>query len=149
MNPVDALVFDLGGVIIDIDFERVFARWAELARCDPAAIRSRFSQDAAYEEHERGELDARGYFACLRRSLGLSLTDEQFADGWAQIFIGESPGMAALARRAAARWPLYVFTNSNAAHQAIWSQRYAPALEPFRRIFVSSELGQRKPEPAA
>ena len=147
--PYDALLFDLGGLVIEIDFDRVFARWAQHARCEPAAIRARFTQDAPYEQHERGELDAPAYFACLRRSLGIALTDEQFVDGWAEIFVGEVPGMDALLRRAAACLPLYVFTNSNAAHQALWSRRYADVLGLFRRVFVSSDLGLRKPEAAA
>jgi putative hydrolase of the HAD superfamily len=148
-DPVEALLFDLGGVVIDIDFDRVFARWAAHSGCDPAAIRGRFAQDAPYQQHERGELDAAAYFACLRRSLGIALTDEQFAEGWGEVFVGEAPGMAALLRSAASQLPLYAFTNSNAAHQAIWSRRFASLLAPFRRVFVSSELGRRKPEPEA
>jgi putative hydrolase of the HAD superfamily len=31
----------------------------------------------------------------------------------------------------------------------IWSRRYARALEPFRTVFVSCEIGKRKPEPEA
>ena len=30
-----AILFDLGGVIIDIDFKRAFHRWAARASCDP------------------------------------------------------------------------------------------------------------------
>lgn len=47
------------------------------------------------------------------------------------------------------RRPLYAFTNSNVTHQAGWSARYAEVLQIFRRVFVSCELGLRKPERAA
>ena len=150
-NPdsIDALLFDLGGVVIDIDFDRVFARWGRDARCDPVAIKARFALDAFYERHERGEIDAQAYFAGLRRSLDLELTDEQFADGWNEIFVGEIPGMAAVLRRAGERLPLYLFSNSNQAHQLVWSRRFTGVLGLFRRVFVSSDLGRRKPEPEA
>jgi putative hydrolase of the HAD superfamily len=53
---VDALLFDLGGVVIDIDLGRAFTRWAAAAGTTVETIRSRFTFDAAYERHERGEI---------------------------------------------------------------------------------------------
>jgi hypothetical protein len=41
-DGIDALLFDLGGVVIDIDFSRAFARWAQHASCDEALVRERF-----------------------------------------------------------------------------------------------------------
>ena len=49
----DALLFDLGRVVIDIDFNRAFAKWAEYALCDQAMIARRFSFDAAYKRHDQ------------------------------------------------------------------------------------------------
>src|SRR6267142_602072 len=65
MKPgaADALLFDLGGVIIDIDFNRVFARWAASAGCDPALLRERFTQDEPYRRHEIGAIGIEDYFA--------------------------------------------------------------------------------------
>jgi len=148
-DSVDALLFDLGGVVIDIDFDRVFARWALHGRCDSAAIKAGFRPDHYYECHERGEIDAAAYFASLRTSLGMELSDAQFHDGWKEVFVGEVPGMATLLQRAAQRLPLYAFSNTNAAHKEVWSREYATILSPFRRLFVSSEIGKRKPEPEA
>jgi glucose-1-phosphatase len=72
-NHPDALLFDLGGVVFGIDFERTFAVWAERAGVEVATVRDRFKMDRAYERHERGEIDEKEYFAALRSSLGLSL----------------------------------------------------------------------------
>ena len=150
MQPtVDALLFDLGGVVIDIDFNRVFARWAQHARCDAAQVRSRFSPDAAYRQHETGALSDAAYFAALRDSLGIDLTDAQFLDGWNEIFIGEIPGIAALLAGARQRVPLYCFSNTNRAHQDHWSARFADVMTNFDKVFVSSEIRLRKPDAAA
>jgi len=145
-GPVDALLFDLGGVVIEIDFDRVLARWALHARTDYAALKSRFSFDPSYQRHERGEIDVAAYFASLRTTLGIDLSDAQFMDGWNELFVGEIPGIADLLRRARARLPLYALTNSNPAHQQVWTREYASLLGLFRAVFVSSEIGQRKPE---
>jgi FMN phosphatase YigB (HAD superfamily) len=145
----DALLFDLGNVVIDIDFNRVFERWAELAGCEVSRVRARFSVDEACRRHETGAIGDNDYFASLRTSLGIDLTDAQFLDGWNAVFVGETPGISALLARAATRIPLYAFTNTNPAHQAYWLQHFPRAIGHFRQIFVSSTIGLRKPDAAA
>ena len=149
LDHVDALLFDLGGVVMDIDFERVVARWAAHADCDVALLRARFAHDEAYKRHEVGELGTEGYFDSLRASLGVNLSDAQLLDGWNAIFAGELPGISELLARAAKHLPLYAFSNTNAAHEAYWSVHFAEALRPFKTIFVSSTIRLRKPDAAA
>ena len=148
-DSVDALLFELGGVVIEIDFNRMFARWALHAQRDPATIKERFAQDCYYKRHERGEIDAVAYFASLRLSLGIDIAYTQFLDGWNALFVGEVPGMAALLQRVRARVPLYAFTNSNPTHQQECSRQFSSILGLFRTVFVSSDVGARKPEPGA
>ncbi len=53
-------------------FDRMFAHWAAAARLHPdTIIKAKFSFDAFYQQHERGEISAAEYFAALRRSLGM------------------------------------------------------------------------------
>ena len=146
---IDALLFDLGGVIVEIDFNRVFEIWGAHAGVPAAVIRSRFSPDAAYQAHERGEISAAEYFEALRNALGIRISDAQFQAGWDAIFVGEVPGIAALLGQAREAAPLYAFSNSNAQHHAWWAQEYAATLSNFRQVFVSCELGRRKPEAEA
>ena len=148
-RPVSAVLFDLGGVVIDLDFGRAFQIWALRAGCNPGLIAERFSIDEFYEQHERGEITGASYFASLRQSLGIWITDEEFAEGWNDIYVGPRPGMSELLARVQRHRPLFAFTNSNPTHQAVWQTRYADELLPFRRVFVSSELGVRKPDPEA
>ncbi len=148
-NSIKALLFDLGGVVIDIDFNRVFASWAGYANQSIEVIKARFSFDSHYERHERGEIEASEYFASLRKSLGINITDDEFLKGWNSIYVGEIPGVAKLLSDIIEKLPIYGFTNSNAAHQSVWSIRFENILNLFERMFVSSEMGKRKPEPEA
>jgi len=142
----DALLFDLGRVVIDIDFNLAFAKWAEYACCDQAVIAQRFSHDDAYKRHERGEIDADEYFTTLRLALGVEISNAQLRDGWNAIFVGEMPGISRLLTDVARRFPLYVLSNSNREHESCWSKRFTGVLRHFREIYVSSTIGRRKPE---
>ena len=148
-RPVDALLFDLGGVVFGIDFDRAIRAWEHAAGLEPGALVGRFTMDDAYERHERGHLDTAGYLAHLLATLGVELADEDLAAGWNDIYLGPLPGMADLVARAAEALPTYAFTNTNLLHHSVWAPRFAAELAAFRTVFVSSQLGLRKPEPEA
>jgi HAD superfamily hydrolase (TIGR01509 family) len=148
-RTAEALLFDLGRVVFDIDFKRAIACWAGHARCDPRLIEERFRRDVSYRRHEVGEIDSKEYFAGLQAACAIDISYDQFLEGWNAIFLGEMPGMADLLARAARQLPLYAFTNSNPDHELVWSQRFADILANFKEIFVSSKIRLRKPDAAA
>ena len=145
-QPVEALLFDFGGVLIDIDFERVFARWAELAAVPLGQVKARFEHGAAYQAHERGEIDAAQFYATQRAALGVDLSDADFEDGWQRVFGPEIAPTVALLPALKQRIPLHLFSNTNRTHHGYWKRRYAEALRPIERHFISCEMGVRKPD---
>jgi putative hydrolase of the HAD superfamily len=145
----DALLFDLGNVVFEIDFGRAIACWAEQARCGTDLLRQRLITDLPYRLYETGQIGAEEYFASLRISLSIDLTDAQLLEGWNAIFLDEVPGISAALAQAAARMPLYAFSNTNPAHEACWAERYGGTLAHFRKVFVSSTIGLRKPDAEA
>jgi putative hydrolase of the HAD superfamily len=148
-EPVEALLFDFGNVVVDIDFDRVTARWAQHAGCPAEHVRQRYTHDDAYQRHERGDIDIGQYFAALRGSLGIEISDEQFLDGWNAVFGGVIQGVAQQLSAAAARRPIYLFSNTNPAHEAYWVPKFSDVLTPFRKLYLSSAIGLRKPDRAA
>jgi putative hydrolase of the HAD superfamily len=144
-GAADALLFDIGRVVLDIDFARVMRIWAGHAGCQPDDLTARFVVNDSFRHHETGQIDDAAFFAALRQSLGIGISDAQFLEGWNAIFAGEMPGVAPLLSRAAARMPLYAFSNTNPAHVAHFSTAYADVLGHFREIYLSSSIGLRKP----
>ena len=148
-HSADALLFDLGRVVLDIDFGKALACWAGHAGCPPADLAARFVREESWRHHEVGKIEDAAYFDSLRTSLGITISDAQFLEGWNAIFAGEMPGIAPLLQRAAGRLPLYAFSNTNRPHVEYFSKAYADVLSHFREIFLSSSIGLRKPDAAA
>ena len=148
-GAADALLFDLGRVVIDIDFGKVLMCWAGHAGCTPADLSTRFSQSETFRRHETGHASDAEFFEALRATLGIALSDERLLEGWNTIFAGEMPGINALLARAARRLPLYAFSNTTPPHVAHFSKPYADVLSHFREIFLSYAIGLRKPDAAA
>jgi len=146
---VKALLFDLGGVVVEFDFARALAHWAPMSSLPPEALARAFSHDDDYQRHERAELTGAQYFDTLRRKLRLAATDEQIEAGWNAIFRAEiAPTLDAI-EAARGFLPCYAFSNTNKSHHAAWRTAF-PRIEPaFEKVFTSSDIGLRKPEPAA
>lgn len=149
---VKALLFDLGRVVIDLDFARVTSCWARAGGRDAAALAQDFDTKVrgtlSYVRHERGEICDETFFEDVRRALALDLEAAVLREGWNDIFIGEMPGIAAILRQSASRYGLYALSNTNPAHQSVFSVRFAEVLSHFRKLYLSHEMGLRKPEPA-
>jgi putative hydrolase of the HAD superfamily len=148
-GAADALLFDLGRVVLDIDFGKAIACWAAHAGCEAPEIAGRFAPDNALKQYESGKIGDAAYFAGLRAQLGIGISDVQLLEGWNAIFVGEIPGIAPLLAQASKRLPLYALSNTNPPHIAHFSKTYGDVLRHFRELYLSSTIGLLKPDAAA
>jgi putative hydrolase of the HAD superfamily len=144
-----ALLFDLGGVLIEIDFGRALAAWQPHSVLSLAEMRERFTFDAQYDKHERGEIDAARYFAHLADMLKLDATADDIRAGWNAILIAPIAETLAMVEAVRTRLPCFLFSNTNATHHAAWSAAFPEVTRLFERLFCSHMMGLRKPEPEA
>jgi len=143
---IEGLLFDLGGVVIEIDFDHALHSWDQWTLLSIEEMRDRFKMDEAYERHERGEIEASEYFTHLRNVLELEASDSEIESGWNAIFLDEIVESVNYIRAVNNDLPCFAFTNSNPTHQTSWMSAFPRVVESFHKIFVSSELGLRKPE---
>jgi glucose-1-phosphatase len=143
---IDGLLFDIGGVVFEIDFVRAVQTWSSWSRLSAEEIQYRFKMDEAYEQHERGQMQSAEYFNHLRKVLELEADDAEIELGWNAIFQAEMVDTVSCILAAKDKLPCFAFSNSNPVHQKFWMDAYPRAIASFHEIFVSSELGWRKPE---
>ena len=143
---MDLAIFDLGNVLFHTDFEKAISVWATECGLQPQPIRQRFTVGKHMEAFERGGILPEEFFAHLARQLDVSIATESLMRGWNAIY-GEVISRSYEAIRALAEVTACVaLTNTNVTHCAIWRRRYRSELAVFRKTYVSSEMGMRKPE---
>lgn len=92
-------IFDMGNVIIDIDFKRVLGVWSHLSGTPLATLTERFSMGEVFQKHERGEISDEQFAADLCNEMGIALSFEQFSAGWHAVFVGLRPEVITLFRK--------------------------------------------------
>ena len=142
-----AVLFDLGGVVLDIDFDRALATWQPHSRLPAGRLREVFAFDEPFREHETGRLDDSGYFAHLRELLALDCDAAQVEAGFNAILVAEIRETVALLASLRGRVPCYAISNTNPAHVRHIRSAFPGLLDRFDHVFTSHEIGHRKPQP--
>ncbi|MCP5266224.1 MAG: HAD family phosphatase [Burkholderiaceae bacterium] len=148
-NHFDAVLLDLGGVLIEVDPARAMRYWERAAALTPGSLDPGCLDHDDHARFERGEIDESQWFTALAGRLGLALPQDRMVEGWNAI-LGERFADAALVvARAREFGPVFLFSNTNVTHARAWSARFAPLRSRFDGVFLSHEIGQRKPDPSA
>ena len=142
-----AVLFDLGGVLLEIDRERAIATWQPHSRLPAARLRELFGVDEPFRRHETGRLDDAGYFGHLRELLALDCGLEHVEAGFNAILVREIGETVSMLEALRGRVPRYAISNTNPAHVTQMRCAFPGFLERFDRVFTSHEIGHRKPQP--
>jgi putative hydrolase of the HAD superfamily len=141
-------IFDMGNVIIDIDFKRVLGVWSHLSGTPLATLMERFSMGEVFQKHERGEISDEQFAADLCHEMGIALSFEQFSAGWQAIFVGLRPEVITVFKKLREEGHrVVVLSNTNRLHLDFWPQHYPEIEANTDAMYLSQNLGMRKPEP--
>jgi 2-haloacid dehalogenase len=142
-----AVVFDLGGVLIDWDPRYLFRKLL----ADEAAVEEFLATVCTPEwnaELDRGRPFAEGVAELVERHPEHAAAIAAYHERWPEMLAGEVPGtVEVLADLRAAGVPLYALTNWSAETFAITRGRFE-FLTWFDGLLVSGEEGMTKPDPA-
>jgi 2-haloacid dehalogenase len=145
--PVKAVVFDLGGVLIDWDPRYLYRKLL----ADEAAVEEFLATVCTPEwnaEQDRGRPFAEGVAELVERHPAHAAAIAAYAERWEEMLGGDIPGtVELLAELRAAGTPLFALTNWSAETFAIARERFE-FLSWFDGVLVSGEERLIKPDPA-
>jgi putative hydrolase of the HAD superfamily len=147
MTTIKAIIFDLGKVVFDLSFDRVYEHWANSSGKSVDEIRSRFVFDDIFNQFERSDLAPQQFRAAISQRLNIKLSDKDFDDGWCSLYLDEYAGIDQLLLKLKLTHRIVALTNTNEIHNTVWRMKYAKTLALLEKIFSSHELATRKPEP--
>lgn len=145
-NSIQAVLFDVGGVLLQLDYREAFRELGLGANAETQAAMTTLGSDPDYDAFERGWIGEEEYRRRLAIKLGRDIPPERFRALWNGIVGEPFDGVVELLAKLQNRVRVYALTNSNATHMASVRSRF-PWLAALDGLFSSHELGARKPEP--
>jgi putative hydrolase of the HAD superfamily len=153
MQPFKNLIFDLGEVIIDIDYRQTITAFQKLAVVDFSTVVSYSAQNPVFDWYEKGQVTTGFFFDELRKYLRPGTTDKEIESAWNAIFQDFSPQKIELLKQLKTRYNTFALSNINEIHLASIDKAAqtkfggAAFSNFFQAAYYSNKIGLRKPEP--
>ena len=152
MSSIKNIIFDLGGVLLDIDYKKTTNAFIELGVTDFDSMFSQFQSDALFTRLETGTISEADFFERLRKTIPNPVTDAQLEAAWNALIMQFRIESLACLEQLASRFNIYLLSNTNSIHLRYFRQSFTletgrPNLDSYFRIAWYSHLvGLRKPE---
>lgn len=140
---IEVLVFDMGHVFVDFDWEEVclgFCRRAEISMDEFKPI----LKHIASLGYETGHINTQGLLDQIQRVSQIKLAKDEFKDLWNATF-RENDDMSALLQELKLNYPLYLLSNTNECHWQYLESNYRVSRH-FDHLVLSYEVGLAKPD---
>lgn len=154
MQTVKAIIFDLGGVLLDIDFRLTEKAFTDLCVSDFSAFFNQFHSNSLFKKLETG-IDEDLFYDAFRSETGLALSDEQIRDAWNALLLDFRLESLAVLPQLKKKYQLYLLSNTNEIHLQEFQHRYTLMQQEqefdalFDAAYYSHRIGHRKPNASA
>ncbi len=143
MASCPTVIFDLGGVLVSVDFMRACKRLEAAGGAPAAAIHDLIANGEDKLAFDTGRLTPQQFAARFCAAIGVRLPYAEFAEIWCDIF-AEKREVTALLDQIAAKANLMLLSNTDPLHIEYVRNHY-DFLSKFKRVVLSYEVGHAKP----
>jgi putative hydrolase of the HAD superfamily len=151
-SDIDTIIFDFGGVIIDIDPQLTMNEFAKLGarRLDPDEVQDMIS--TLIRRFERGIFTPEVFRNRMRDYLQFKATDQQFDDAWNALLFDIPKERIKIIEQVKENYQIYLLSNSNEIHYDLYVRDlqlrfgYTEFDDLFEKSFFSFDLHMTKPD---
>ncbi|MEM6252392.1 MAG: HAD family phosphatase [Cyanobacteria bacterium P01_D01_bin.156] len=151
LTDIDNFIFDLGGVIVNLDYGLTIQAFSELVGYDITRQYSQQSQADIFSQFEVGSISATEFRQGLMDLLKFEASDDAINHAWSALILDFLPERVALVRQLAQRKRIFLLSNINELHLATSDLKFTEAMgtgtlaDQFERAYYSHLVGDRKP----
>jgi len=152
LAEINSIIFDLGGVIINVDASFTMAAFSKLGIPNPHEIFTIEKQGRLCDKLEVGSLTAEGFIRELSKLTPNDISYEEIITAWNAMLLDIPAHRIDLLKQIGKRYNLYLLSNTNPMHMQyannLMLKTYGIAFEDlFLKTYYSFEVGLRKADP--
>jgi glucose-1-phosphatase len=152
-RSIKNLIFDLGGVILDLSVDTTVHSFAKLSGVDPDKAREIFVSSSGFEIYEKGGMSDDDFRQFVRDVYKVNVSDEQVDTCWNAMLLGFPTRKLELLENLKTKYNVYLLSNTNSIHLDHINNILLPRVNHhsslddfFHRAYYSHRMKKRKPD---
>ncbi len=151
MGQIKNIIFDLGGVIINLDIPKTIAEFNKLSTQPFEATYNQMQQTPVFDLFDKGQITETDFFSELKKTLPDNISDEKLLFAWNAMLLDFPKHRLELLHKLKPNYRLFLLSNTNESHvlefeKILFSAHGYKNLEPFfEKVYYSCRMNMRKP----
>ena len=152
-KKIKNIVFDLGGVLVDLDFKAAINGLQKAGFANVKEQLQAFDRDGIFQKFELGEMTAKEFRTAIRGNSTVELTDEEVDVLWNAMLLEVPREKLELILHLRGKYMVYLLSNTNSIHwdyvcKNAFNYRGFRVNDYFEETFLSYEMHLAKPDKA-
>ncbi len=151
LKQIKNIIFDLGGVILNIDYTLTAKSFIELGLVNFDLIYSKAKQNKTFDDFETGKLSVKQFRNELRKYLP-AISDKDIDSSWNAMLLDLPPQRITVLQNLGKKYRIFLLSNTNFIHIKAFTKyinsKYGSQVfkDLFQKVYYSCEIGKRKPD---
>lgn len=150
-GTVKNIIFDLGGVLVDIDPQKTARAFARLSDSDPVDIMELHKSQNFFVDYEKGLIDDATFRDNIRRFLGKDIPDISIDKAWGAMLLDFPLSKITLLKKTREKYRTFLLSNTNNIHRLKFEKCFkdtarAGIHDYFENVHYSFKMHARKPD---
>ena len=153
MTNINNLIFDLGGVIMDIDVRQTTDAFTKMGVKNISDYFGHGFAASFFKDHESGKISDEEFIQKIKKEIKLEdITEEEVIKAWNALLLRFPPERISLLDQIRKKYRIFLYSNTNAIHYQRFAAIYRDAFpgrelnDHFEKAYYSHVLGHRKPD---
>lgn len=149
------IIFDLGGVVLNVDYHLTSQKFAQLGMKNFEDLYSQAHQNQLFDEFEMGKISSDDFLKTLQNLTNNSLNFQQITDAWNAMILDYPISRLQLLEQIKHQYNTFLLSNTNSIHEKEFTAKlqrttnYQNLDTLFNKVYYSHLIGYRKPQPEA
>ena len=151
MQNIKTIIFDFGGVILNIDYNKTGKAFTDLGVKNFDEMYSQKNANPLFHNLEEGKITEEDFYNAFRTSSQLKLTDPQIKKAWNAILLRYREEALQTLATIKNKYRLYLLSNTNSIHHKEFNKIFEDQIgsgsitDYFDKVYYSHEIKLRKP----
>lgn len=150
-ETIKNIIFDLGGVLFNIEPMKTANAFAALNNSSPVDIMELHKSQNFFTDYEKGVIQDGEFRDNIRVFLEKDLSDQQIDEAWGALLLDIPMSKIDMIREADKKYKTFLLSNTNNIHRIKFEADFIRAAgnkiqDYFEKVYYSFEMGMRKPD---